>query len=155
MSKIFKHIIQKFQLPTGWNSTIPILNHHVRRSLFQLPTGWNSTCLYKIAIFHDRVSTPNGMEFYLGFAILLFIVLTMFQLPTGWNSTLPNTREVGAKTRFNSQRDGILLYCRQVFLDHSNSFNSQRDGILREFHNPTGAFVKFQFPTGWNSTRSF
>ena len=34
----------------------------------------------------------------------------------------------------------------------NNSFNSQRDGILQINFRFFDLFIKFQFPTGWNST---
>ena len=75
---------------------------------------------------------------------------------------------------FNSQRDGILLKCKNTrrslkfefqFPTGWNStlnkirseyvfesFNSQRDGILLWNYDSAFLFVLFQFPTGWNST---
>ena len=96
------------------------------------------------------VSIPNGMEFYSRKAWESGEI-KMFQFPTGWNSTLrsearhylrsvsiPNGMEFYAKVRylnlrsarFNSQRDGILLYPNIVNIRSMKSFNSQRDGIL-------------------------
>ena len=76
--------------------------------------------------------------------------------------------------RFNSQRDGILrgecgrgrnrcevsipngmeFYAKVRYLSlRSARFNSQRDGILlRAFIGDCHVYIKFQFPTGWNST---
>ena len=74
-----------FQFPTGWNSTE--LCHLPNNKLceFQFPTGWNSTLVRNIPPLCDRVSIPNGMEFY-------------------------NERVEQGTSRicFNSQRDGIL-----------------------------------------------
>ena len=55
---------------------------------------------------------------------------------------------------FNSQRDGILRAKWNEAQSHGLSFNSQRDGILPK--GSSGNITigdKFQFPTGWNSTR--
>ena len=98
--------------------------------LFQFPTGWNSTLPPpSFRALLPPVSIPNGMEFYalIGFG---FGGEFLFQFPTGWNSTsfLKNTTRFGES--FNSQRDGILLFC-----------------FIKSF-----ADFSFQFPTGWNST---
>ena len=56
---------------------------------------------------------------------------------------------------FNSQRDGILL--RENLKSNSaiKCFNSQRDGILLDkFITDNVEKIRFQFPTGWNSTRN-
>ena len=59
----------------------------VVQKLFQFPTGWNSTIIGVIGKREVSVSIPNGMEFYIAIpAAEAFIA------------------------RFNSQRDGILLY---------------------------------------------
>ena len=55
---------QKFQFPTGWNSTLAN-QAGMSEEAFQFPTGWNSTSWNKQ---------------YPGF-------FKMFQFPTGWNST--------------------------------------------------------------------
>ena len=56
--------------------------------------------------------------------------------------------------RFNSQRDGILLQDIWLISQDLSRFNSQRDGILRKELVPIWrGFLKFQFPTGWNSTK--
>ena len=55
---------------------------------FQFPTGWNSTVR---ALASDSE-------------------LLLFQFPTGWNSTLSPPRLSFFDPRFNSQRDGILLF---------------------------------------------
>ena len=103
-------VFQKpFQFPTGWNSTDKLFYTEPRKALFQFPTGWNST---RSILLHRRNTS-------------------MFQFPTGWNSTrdiitgqnntvivsIPNGMEfyppclriAGSTSRFNSQRDGILL----------------------------------------------
>ena len=83
----------------------------------------------------------------------------------------------GYKVSFNSQRDGILLGLVDEVRPVKNSFNSQRDGILQsitskrlltdvvsipngmEFYGGSLGFgteaLKFQFPTGWNSTQLY
>ena len=65
---------------------------------FQFPTGWNST----------------------GFAILLFMILTMFQFPTGWNSTAERLARRAPASCFNSQRDGILHYDPKALKAHKD-----------------------------------
>ena len=54
----------KFQFPTGWNST-ELYAAAIETFLeFQFPTGWNSTKVRKGIPRFQRVSIPNGMEFY-------------------------------------------------------------------------------------------
>ena len=98
-----------------------------------------------------RVSIPNGMEFYL-------TAISFFIKPV---------------SRFNSQRDGILLNSaaltaglaivsipngmefysiNEAMKALERRFNSQRDGILRASNRRKRWTVWFQFPTGWNST---
>ena len=101
-----------------------------------------------------RVSIPNGMEFYIYAALVSAVDLS-----------------------FNSQRDGILRFCRGIeiylvgvsipngmefyalFLIVSSeiwiSFNSQRDGILPIRPKRRRDRGRFQFPTGWNSTLGY
>ena len=121
---------EMFQFPTGWNSTVcgRLMHEYVKK--FQFPTGWNSTrpqcgCM-RIGI---EVSIPNGMEFY----------ASRTSLSLG-------------EDRFNSQRDGILLFGLATEVPYlpvsipngmefygtntvdvqgrRERFNSQRDGIL-------------------------
>ena len=77
----------------------------------------------------------------------------LFQFPTGWNSTINSLGVSEYFESFNSQRDGILLFCifqkamalKKVSIPNGmefystwlnylgrfvKSFNSQRDGIL-------------------------
>ena len=128
----------------GWEPVSP----------FQFPTGWNST-----GTTTNRYSNQSG-----------------FQFPTGWNSTLRPEHSPQLGMGFNSQRDGILP---DRFITASSvcvRFNSQRDGILLKLKQalrympyvsiPNGMEFyckilgnlhtepEFQFPTGWNSTRS-
>ncbi len=97
---------------------------------FQFPTGWNSTSYKKcMQSLQKIVSIPNGMEFY-DRKLVIAAFDSEFQFPTGWNSTrsfshvpsppcvsIPNGMEFyiiegskvsSSKIRFNSQRDGIL-----------------------------------------------
>ena len=77
---------QRFQFPTGWNSTLALAVILTSFEWFQFPTGWNSTqyenynfvnmksfnsqrdgILPRIRVSFlvaARVSIPNGMEFY-------------------------------------------------------------------------------------------
>ena len=54
---------------------------------------------------------------------------------------------------FNSQRDGILRILKSGCALCLISFNSQRDGILPRSFPLASQWSKFQFPTGWNSTK--
>ena len=119
-----------FQFPTGWNSTIYEAKKKASEQLFQFPTGWNSTVfkLFSISSFL-LVSIPNRMEFYKNSAHWKYY-----------------------ERRFNSQRDGILLWLRFALALVSLCFNSQRDGILPSIRPASLSASKFQFPTGWNST---
>ena len=74
---------------------------------FQFPTGWNSTMRKFLKIRSFTVSIPNGMEFYLC-PICQWKRSSRFQFPTGWNSTRPSFRFDYRASSFNSQRDGIL-----------------------------------------------
>ena len=104
-----KYIQEKFQFPTGWNSTHYLSSLLKRIRQFQFPTGWNSTpsrtleslinvsfnsqrdgillCKCKASLRSLRVSIPNGMEFYPIYPTSI-ICTPEFQFPTGWNSTL-------------------------------------------------------------------
>ena len=53
-----------FQFPTGWNSTRSLLSIAIVSGMFQFPTGWNSTLYIDINRCKNKVSIPNGMEFY-------------------------------------------------------------------------------------------
>ena len=99
---------QRFQFPTGWNSTegeysvyyamacfnsqrdgiLRIQGFQTERLLtFQFPTGWNSTPSVSISCLDYEE----------------------FQFPTGWNSTnVESIADLLSRGRFNSQRDGIL-----------------------------------------------
>ena len=120
----------EFQFPTGWNSTLYLFTRSDLDYRFQFPTGWNSTTSL----------------------LCRGIVREMFQFPTGWNSTMQISIFHLSLLCFNSQRDGILLY-RGEDLKMKECFNSQRDGILLWDKARFRRMKKFQFPTGWNSTR--
>ena len=97
--------------------------------MFQFPTGWNSTDIDAELVYECE-----------------------FQFPTGWNSTNVLRRGFEYCGSFNSQRDGILLIG-NIYENPKLCFNSQRDGILRRWGISCGyEILKFQFPTGWNST---
>ena len=86
--------------------------------------------------------------------MLAKLIKNPFQFPTGWNSTLDDFTIEQQINRFNSQRDGILL------------FAAAPEVLEKGFQFPTGwnsTFVavftalfdkKFQFPTRWNSTNA-
>ena len=148
----------------------PISSVKIRR--FQFPTGWNSTLLVIDTRKRIQVSIPNGMEFY-KYIFKTLDDLREFQFPTGWNSTkkrffllvhiyvsIPNGMEF-YKSRLRSAfyllrvsiPNGMEFYSsQQLPPDLLSGFNSQRDGILPNFSSTYYAEVAFQFPTGWNST---
>ncbi len=97
---------------------------------FQFPTGWNSTLRPNLAAVRQRVSIPNGMEFY-SFLYSSHSGLSCVSIPNGMEFYLGVMAEVGLSEGFNSQRDGILPYRVASPLPR----------------------CEFQFPTGWNSTR--
>ena len=94
------------------------------------------------------------MEFYTSKFLKMSLSKT-FQFPTGWNSTKLWISSMTNKTRFNSQRDGILLDDTELIKHAKERFNSQRDGILLVSCSCRYLRCRFQFPTGWNSTRFF
>ena len=69
------------------------------------------------------------MEFYLSFAFASLSAASV-SIPNGMEFYLNYTIDEELEERFNSQRDGILL-------------RAQRAAYR---------YVRFQFPTGWNST---
>ena len=99
---------------------------------FQFPTGWNSTIFIWVALTILNVSIPNGMEFYI-------FAYSFYKLSLDGVS-IPNGME------FYEQR------CLICFV--KSSFNSQRDGILQFVYPLQKMQGKFQFPTGWNSTKT-
>ena len=147
-------ILSLFQFPTGWNSTCGCLCTVFCMCLFQFPTGWNSTlhvrpniiCEYsrfnsqRDGILHKwsclrptarKVSIPNGMEFYFALLIRFF----------SFEVSIPNGMEFYSAF--------IKVIC------SLDCFNSQRDGILRcETTKDDPEARPFQFPTGWNSTKT-
>ena len=123
---------------------------------FQFPTGWNSTkCWYRcksLAFFRFN-SQRDG------------ILQLKRQTKATQNQCFNSQRDgillssfvLSSKSFlcFNSQRDGILLYQKRDIVVGGGGFNSQRDGILRNDKKITPLTRrKFQFPTGWNSTKS-
>ena len=101
-----------------------------KRVEFQFPTGWNSTK-------HDGQIRYNDQ---------------LFQFPTGWNSTETLHYSV-LSIRWVSIPNGMEFYARVRYLSRlSARFNSQRDGILLDDLDRYCKNLKFQFPTGWNST---
>ena len=98
---------QKFQFPTGWNST-DCGNEAKESEIVSIPNGME---FYSFGLTIDiskiRVSIPNGMEFYC--LIKRYSRrLCVFQFPTGWNSTICLNFSILSGKSFNSQRDGIL-----------------------------------------------
>ena len=109
-------------LNDGWQATL--------FAKFQFPTGWNSTVSFKpLFSSSSLVSIPNGMKFY-NSTRSRFGESTPFQFPTGWNSTETYRWFASAFSRFNSQRDEILLIAVISYVRFVSGFNSQRDEIL-------------------------
>ena len=166
----------KVSIPNGMEFYLGLLTVLCDTDRFQFPTGWNSTAFAKILpfpsssfnsqrdgilpmtifvmSFFTQVSIPNGMEFYSRLSRLtesyLYcfnsqrdgILLELFcdsrthrgfQFPTGWNSTLAALSALVYLLRV-SIPNGMEFYLFTI----SCSSLSQR----------------FQFPTGWNSTAS-
>ena len=63
------------------------INSYTIFQRFQFPTGWNSTRRSSEGLGWKEVSIPNGMEFYGIFNEPKIWPVEMFQFPTGWNST--------------------------------------------------------------------
>ena len=143
---------QKFQFPTGWNSTILVhcllwlyfcfnsqrdgilhnaTGYVMKYITFQFPTGWNSTiCMVFVRLATSAFQFPTGWN---STKIKQNISFShkKFQFPTGWNSTDSTIDWDSGFESFNSQRDGILRSDDIYKVDWRNTF---------------------QFPTGWNST---
>ena len=120
-------------------------------SEFQFPTRWNST----MVDFSEFVSISRFNSQRDGILPLLIAdlhAIKRFQFPTGWNST-----RFFRGLRWNSFvsiPNGMEFYRSRVYNDtYVWCFNSQRDGILPERRLRYLTLAKFQFPTGWNSTR--
>ena len=155
---------------------IPAGRYKMQWQKFQFPTGWNSTIWIGRILIQSVVSIPNGMEFYQVMA-LGGISTRLFQFPTGWNSTIPNPINLSKpQAGFNSQRDGILQKRKQQNqLKNAVSIPNGMEfyvGVIETFK-PTsrvsipngmefyhdirhliGTYCMFQFPTGWNSTKA-
>ncbi len=100
------------------------------------------------------VSIPNGMEFY-SFGLPSMSEINSFNSQR--DGILPSTWLLSSLSPFVSIPNGMEFY---VFSPNSlildACFNSQRDGILRALkRQEIPLSPKFQFPTGWNSTRYF
>ena len=157
----------------GWNST-KFFDLAQRGMRFQFPMGWNSTkngskwqtmperfnsqwdgilpllCSAPFVPLSCFNSQQDGIlpSFHRG-----SFCPRRFQFPTGWNSTLFLGRSRGYIVV--SISNGMKFY---IDLPPSNislklCFNSQRDGILSGSRGFTQCAYRFQFPTGWNSTR--
>ena len=88
---------QKFQFPTGWNSTLAgfVLRKVVFR--FQFPTGWNSTRAGWVYVYAHRRgfnSQRDGILLCLNIEVASF---RLFQFPTGWNSTQACAAGIGRR----------------------------------------------------------
>ena len=152
------------------------INSYTIFQRFQFPTGWNSTRRSSEGLGWKEVSIPNGMEFYGIFNEPKIWPVEMFQFPTGWNSTrffFIGTEHFLAfqfPTGWNST-DRSKTFHSQILVSIPNGMEFYRSSIkelsvFSTFQFPTGwnsTFIcpcssslrsKFQFPTGWNSTAS-
>ena len=77
---------------------------------------------------------------------------TPFQFPTGWNSTKTPFSSKQAVKSFNSQRDEILLLFPFILFDFFNVSIPNGMKFYLSFLRISTHILKFQFPTGWNST---
>ena len=162
-------------IPTGWNSTIMQLsaydddisfnsqrdgilrnffkNKTEQSQRFQFPMGWNSTQSRSLFYSYGKVSIPNGMEFY-------HSVKSIFR--RGRRVSIPNGMEFYSDSYIShstygtvSIPNGMEFYEVDETPRQSKvkSFNSQRDGILPfPWKSRSRRSIRFQFPTGWNST---
>ena len=144
------------------------------RKKFQFPTGWNSTQQALIKTSRkERVSIPNGMEFYnplvhikkmqhsfnsqrdgiLRVQINLSEIIKIVSIPNGMEFYLSAVIEFIHLRMFQFPTGWNSTGYSAGGKGSENRFNSQRDGILRA---SKSIWVKssrlFQFPTGWNST---
>ena len=121
---------------------------------FQFPTGWNSTRNHYRKRKHQRVSIPNGMEFYRK-RWDKECEKRKFQFPTGWNSTRWFWKIL--KNMLVSIPNGMEFYHRSSAIAAPKIAVSIPNGM--EFYAAvladSGEHIAFQFPTGWNSTVSF
>ena len=102
------------------------------------------------------VSIPNGMEFYLAFLFLFYLLCRSFNSQR--DGILQRHKAPRLDQKIVSIPNGMEFYISESsrYIQPDCSFNSQRDGILPY----SGIFssdpdVWFQFPTGWNSTKIF
>ena len=165
-----------FQFPTGQNSTIAE-GSTTARCVFQFPTGWNSTG--NLTPVNETSTRFNSQRdgILLDESIIGDFGTSCFNSQRDGILHIVESSAYGEKVGFNSQRDGILpstwlLSSLSPFVSIPNGmefyvfspnslildacFNSQRDGILRALkRQEIPLSPKFQFPTGWNSTRYF
>ena len=110
--------------------------------------------IISIKIWKIVVSIPNGMKFYSFFETLLPSALRCFNSQRDEILRMKNLQD-----RFRrgvSIPNGMKFYAAMAihFYSLQMSFNSQRDEILHPIYQPFHLFGgKFQFPTGWNSTK--
>ena len=122
------------------------------RKGFQFPTGWNSTVAAGLSRTARYVSIPNGMEFYSMTADLAFVIGGSFNSQR--DGILPNCWWKTQRERNVSIPNGMEFYSIWCwYIADDVCFNSQRDGILLYPNAQPDVNTKFQFPTGWNSTR--
>ena len=162
-----KIIEDKFQFPTGWNSTEGLYDSIKDHLSFQFPTGWNSTLVEKIhqKLFNRFNSQRDGIllirrphgalykvfQFPTGWNSTVFFYSALriwsFQSPTGWNSTGDNY--ISSDYYVVSIPNGMEFYTKTAWSALCfKSFNSQRDRILLSCFISHFTPHLFQFPTG-------
>ena len=120
---------------------------------FQFPTGWNSTRRKKSGERqHRNVSIPNGMEFY---PVPNYKYHNFFpSFNSQRDGILQNILFINHPLANVSIPNGMEFYLEAIIKNQpAFCFNSQRDGILLPASADSNQnIITFQFPTGWNST---
>ena len=141
----------EFQFPTGQNSTVLLCK--VSKALTSFNSQRDRILPYLISPQppNQGVSIPNGIEFYKRL-LLCPIGSSFVSIPNGiefyFNPNIFKLRLNG----FNSQRDRILRKG-ATHTTRLSCFNSQRDRILLKLNGGKVEPMRFQFPTGQNSTK--
>ena len=146
--------IEKFQFPTGWNSTSKKYNENFR--IFRFNSQRDGILLKTAPPLKTATNSFNSQRdgILLKPVHNLVFVLLLFQFPTGWNSTVDGIVEhcqytFQFPTGWNSTGyrcscprslqmvsipNGMEFYGKECKLgDSKRSFNSQRDGILQRY----------------------
>ena len=121
---------------------------------FQFPTGWNSTLFKPSFSLSSLVSIPNGMEFYI-FGLSPSPSFQIISIPNGMEFYWHAAKCAGVAYSV-SIPNGMKFYKGRVMqIGVFTGFNSQRDEILPKTLKTAKATTVFQFPTGWNSTQIY